>query len=89
MTISNPKYWFYIQSVIPGQMISRKGCQIKGCGQIRWPILVFSLFGIYKKIGLSKEPLLTKLRILEFPCPGMTHNTILAIMPQEGGWTFS
>ena len=36
-----------------------------------------------KKIGLSKEPLLTKLRILEFPCPGMTHNTILAIIPPK------
>ena len=53
-----------------------------GLSQIRWSVLVFSLFGIYKKEGLSKEPLFIKFRILEYPFPRMTHVTNLARMPQ-------
>ena len=45
-----------------------------GLSQIRWPLLVFSLFGIYKKEGLSKE-LFIKFMILEFPFPRMTQLT--------------
>ena len=52
-----------------------------GLSQIRWPLLVFSLFGIYKKEGLSKE-LFIKFTILEFPFPRMTHVSNLTRMLQ-------
>ena len=53
-----------------------------GLSQIRWSVLVFSLFGVYEKEGLSKEPLFIKFRILEFPFPRITHVTDFTRMPQ-------
>ena len=38
-----------------GHLTSWKACQLKGWGQIKWPVLVSSLFGIYKKKEYQKN----------------------------------
>ena len=89
-----PLRWSNFQFIIPGHQIFKNSDHKNVIGQIRWPIIFFSSYMIWRAEKLSICWYFSILRILSFHCPGMTHITNLTRMPQgtvpceSGYWKF-